>query len=65
MKDSHRTEVVKAIRLVWLSLESHLDSARGELIGKKCCDKMVGLPPFHRKCVKEYAEVISTLTKLL
>ena len=51
-------EIEKAIRTVWDSLESHLMYTHS---GK--------LPPhetreFHKKCIKEYAEVISILSQL-
>lgn len=60
-----RQRIAKAIRLVWDSLESHLDAAAGAELEKDCCNEMIGLPPFHRKCVKEYGFVINVLSELL
>ena len=61
----NNANIAKAIRLAWDSLDSHLDSAKGEKIGKECCDKAVGDKKFHVKCVREYAFIIQTLTDSL
>lgn len=52
-KDKLLREVIKSI---WSSLDSHL-----EWTYKKSLEKQ----PFHIKCVKEYAEMIYKLSKLL
>ena len=62
-------EIVRAIRLTWASLDSHLDytePAKQVCTNKKCPFKDIcGTHIFDKKCVKEYAEIISTLTRLL
>lgn len=60
-----KKEITDAIRLVWESLESHLDAAAGAEIESPCCNEAVGKPPFHKRCVKEYAFVISVLAQQL
>ena len=65
MKNGKRKDIVKAIRLTWLSLESHLDSCAGDEYENECCNKAVGRPPFHVKTTKEYAFVIKVLTDCL
>lgn len=57
--------IPKAIRLVWDSLDSHLDASLGPVHKKACCNRAVGSPAFHRQCVREYVEVLDALTKLL
>ncbi len=48
-------EVERAMRLVWSSLESHLIfTHRKSTEGIK----------FHKKCVREYAELLDILSKL-
>lgn len=64
MKKNHAA-IVKAIRLAWSSLESHLDAASGSEIERECCNDAVGKPPFHRTCVKEYSEIIKVLADQL
>jgi cytoskeletal protein RodZ len=64
-RDAGRRETAKAIRLVWDSLESHLDAAAGAQVNRQCCNEIVGLPSFHRKCVKEYGFVIQVLSNHL
>ena len=58
----NRAEIVKSIKLAWSSLRSHLPF----------CDKMNpkervlrGNEQFHRRAVKDYAEIIKTLTEQL
>lgn len=50
--------IEKAIRIVWASLDTHLPATRGKII------KDVGGHAFHKKCVKEYADVIKILSEL-
>ena len=64
-KEASRTKIVLAIRLAYDSLESHLDSSVKQLEKNACCQKAVGDPSFHRKCVREYAEIIHTLASHL
>lgn len=62
MRDPDNPEnLIKAIRLVWDSLDSHLDGAISEVHKKKCCNKAVGNRFFHKQCAKEYAFVLQTL----
>lgn len=60
-----RKKIIEAIRIVWDSLDSHLDDSIEPTEKKKCCQKAVGSPSFHRKCIKEYVTVIATLAGLL
>ena len=56
-------KIAKAIQLTYSSLESHLDWTHGK-IGK--AHKKTGESnAFHKKCVREYAEVIKILSELL
>lgn len=55
-KKQRAREIDKAIRLAYSSLESHLPYTY-----KKHVD---GDMRFHRKCIAEYAEIISILSKL-
>ena len=51
-------EIDKAIRLAWSSLESHLPYTHsGSMIRGEDHE-------FHKNCIKEYAEIISVLSKL-
>lgn len=54
-------KIIKAIRIVWDSLESHLDSSAD----KRLKGGIIGTRNFHKKCVQEYAEVIKILSELL
>ena len=51
MKKNRNKDIVKVIRQVWSSLDSHLDYSKKDL--------------FDRRCVKEYAEIIYLLSKHL
>jgi len=49
-------KIERMIRLIWLSLESHLKwTYRSSSEGQK----------FHKRCVKEYAEIIKHLSDML
>lgn len=52
-------DVEKGIRLAWSSLETHLGytHSRSGLIRNETHN-------FHKKCVREYVEIISILTRL-
>lgn len=65
VKNDKRKDIVKAIRLTWLSLESHLDNCVQDEYESECCNKAVGRPPFHVKTTKEYAFIIKVLTESL
>lgn len=65
MASKNRKDIIKAIRLAWLSLDSHLDMGAGEMPKRKCCKDNMGHPPFHRKCIQEYSEIIKTLSDCL
>lgn len=59
MKD--RAALVRAIRLVNESLESHLDySVKCEQLCESCGDRA-----FHAKCVREYVYVLKVLSDFL
>jgi heme-degrading monooxygenase HmoA len=47
--------LAEAIRIVWDSLESHLDWTHGEEEAVK---------DFHKECVKEYVQLMQLLTNL-
>lgn len=57
MKQDRAEKVERVIRLAWSSLESHLSYATGRI-------KHIDKPVFHRKCVKEYAEIIQIVSEL-
>jgi len=51
-----------AMRMVWVSLESHLTHTHSTaMLNKK--DKKETCA-FHKKCVRDYVELMSTLSKL-
>lgn len=56
-----KKKIVRAIRIVWESVDSHLDPA----IDKRITGKVIGSRAFHKKTVKEYMEVLDTLIDLL
>ena len=56
MKQNRAEKVERAIRLTWSSLESHLPYAAVE--------KDIEKPKFHKKCVREYSEIIKILSEL-
>lgn len=60
MKPS-KADVVKAIRLTWLSLDSHLDYS---IDAKQQCESC-GNERFHAKTAREYAHIISVLSGFL
>jgi hypothetical protein len=64
MKADKKAEVVKAIRSVWSSLDSHIDWAIDPIKDKKFA-KIHGGRKFHKKTAIEYAETLLTLTKRL
>ena len=57
----NKKDIIKAIRLTWLSLDSHLDSA----IDKKLTGRVIGDKKFHKKTAMEYNFIIKTLLDLL
>lgn len=52
--------VEKAMRKVWDSLESHFPFASDDAISLNEGEH----PRFQKQCIKEYAQLISTLSKL-
>lgn len=59
-------DVVKAIRLTWSSLDSHLDYTHTPIKTRSKEMKAIhGGRRFHKQCVREYAEVLLVLSKLL
>ena len=68
MKKTERAKQLKrAIELTWDSLDSHLGYINDEV---KACSvkshkKELGDKKFHRKCVREYAEILLTLSREL
>ena len=63
MKDQRA--LVRSLRILWASIDSHLDECIAPTEKKKCCRAAVGSRDFHRKTVKEYGEMLKTLTDLL
>jgi hypothetical protein len=61
-KDNRAAKIEEAIRLTWDSLESHLPWCHDKLEG--WAKKRGESPAFHKKCVKDYARVITILTEL-
>lgn len=61
MKDRER--IIKAIRLTWDSLDSHLDWSTEEKVENPC--KYCGGRKFHARCTRDYAFVIQVLTEQL
>ena len=55
-KHSREKKIEKAIRLTWDSLQSHLRYTQ-----VKTSEGIL----FHKKCVKEYSELIKILSELL
>ena len=51
MKKNRNKDIVKVIRQVWSSLDSHLDYSKKD--------------SFDRRCVREYAELIFILSRYL
>ncbi len=61
MKTNERAKKIEqAIRLIWSSLDSHLAWTYEK--GPKV--KYFGKKVFHKRAVKEYAEIIKILTEL-
>jgi hypothetical protein len=69
MTTKDKRKLVRAIRLIWLSLDSHLDNAcetpKLETDGSKLFKRVYGGTRFNRKCVKEYATIIKLLSDIL
>ena len=55
MENEKAKKIDRAIRLTWESLESHLHWTH-----KKSSEGL----KFHRKCIKDYAEIIKILSEL-
>ena len=64
MKTDNKVALIKSIRNIWDSLDSHLDYIVDPVKPKKF-RKIHGGPRFHAKTVREYAEDLVTLTKQL
>ena len=58
-------KIERAIRINCDSMISHLPFTYGKNPEKKLLNKGLGGKDFHKKCVKEYAEVIKILSELL
>jgi len=59
-------KIARAIRLIWESLDSHLsDAYLKSTVRSKKAKRIIGGRRFHIKCVKEYAEIMKTLSDLL
>lgn len=56
-----KKDIIKAIRLTWESLDSHLEGA----VDKRLTGKVVGDRKFHKKCVEDYLFIIGVLTDQL
>lgn len=63
-KNDRAKKIERAIVLTWDSLVSHLEGTHTiSSTGKKYVSE-VGDQKFHRRCVKDYAEVIKILSDL-
>lgn len=62
MAVNREKNIKKAIRIIWESLDSHLDWTHE--VSKDPC-KYCGGKNFHKKCVQEYAEAIKLLSDVL
>lgn len=65
---SREERIAKGIKLVWDSLDSHLEDTYNPTYNKVVeleAKKHIGTKAFHKKCVKEYAYLINLLNKLL
>lgn len=63
-----KERIARAIRIVWSSLESHLDDTFNPVYPELKEDKAkehIGSQDFHRQCVKDYGELIKILTDLI
>lgn len=60
ISEKRAKNVERAMNLIWLSLKSHMGS--GGTYGKPI--KNVGNPAFHKRCIREYSEVIKLLSEL-
>ena len=63
-EDKRIKDIANAIRLTWDSLESHLTDTYEPIYKKlkqKVAKEHIGDANFHRKCIKEYAEIMKTL----
>lgn len=68
MKNDHRKKIAKCMKLIWSSLESHLDDTHHPVIDtlkEQRAKNFIGGARFHRKCVREYAYIIRVLSELL
>jgi len=52
-------KIERAIELIYDSLESHLPYTYGNI------KEVKGTKKFHKKCIREYAEIIKILSELL
>lgn len=61
-KTNERAKLIEdALRLVWSSLESHLEHThQTKRLNKKSGESLT----FHKKCVREYARLIEILSRL-
>lgn len=64
MKEDKAKKIERSIRLVWDSLESHLECTHTLTSGQKKFKEDVGDCKFHKKCIKDYAFIIQTLSEL-
>ena len=64
MNKAQKNEIIKAIRSTFSSLDSHLDYIV-DPVKPKTFRKIHGGKRFHAQTVKEYAETLLTLAKLL
>jgi len=57
-------KIERAIRITYDSLQSHLDGTHTATSTSKKYIQEIGSLDFHKKCVKEYADVIQILSEL-
>lgn len=60
-KKTRAKKIDEAIRIVWDSLDSHLDFTHSTSVPGK---EAKGTSKFHQTCVKDYATIIKTLSEL-
>lgn len=62
--DKKAKKIAKAIRMIYDSLESHLDWTHPTKKEMRIMKSRDETPEFHKKCVREYAELIMILSEL-
>ena len=63
-KEERAKKIEEAIKIVWDSLDAHLSGTYELSSTQKKYIEEVGSKNFHKMCVREYAQVIKTLSEL-